>query len=345
MPVWKNNSLDDRCMINELNELTKVHMERCPLYRNFVRSLFCFEPAENLSDLPYLPARAIKHFNLRSVSSEAIVKVLSSSGTSGKRSQIFVDKSTAKSQARALTDTLISAFGNNRYPMLVIDAESTIADRKSFSARTAAINGFAIMSKNRCFALDDNYAPQWDIIDDFLNRNTDQKFFVFGFTSFIWRSLVQELQALDKRLNMHNAFLLHGGGWKTLATEQVSKDEFKSGVAEWLNLTAVYNYYGMVEQIGSIYLECEEGNLHASMSGDAITRCPHSHDALPHGKTGLLQVFSTLPLSYPGHSILTEDIGRTLPSSECSCGHNGTIIEIDGRVPNADIRGCSDAYF
>ena len=54
---------------------------------------------------------------------------------------------------------------------------------------------------------------------------------------------------------------------------------------------------------------------------------------------------SLLPKSYPGHNLLTEDIGIILGEDNCHCGIKGKYFEVEGRIPNAEVRGCSDAYF
>ena len=59
---------------------------------------------------------------------------------------------------------------------------------------------------------------------------------------------------------------------------------------------------------------------------------------------GLVQVMSLLPVSYPGHNILTEDMGIIRGEDDCKCGKKGKYFEILGRVPGTEIRGCSDAY-
>ena len=62
------------------------------------------------------------------------------------------------------------------------------------------------------------------------------------------------------------------------------------------------------------------------------------------GETGLIQVSSVLPRSYPGHVLLTEDEGRILGEDDCPCGRKGKYFEILGRVKRAEVRGCSDTY-
>ena len=62
------------------------------------------------------------------------------------------------------------------------------------------------------------------------------------------------------------------------------------------------------------------------------------------GETGIIQVVSTIPESYPGHSLLTEDEGCILGEDDCPCGRKGKYFKINGRLKNAEIRGCSDTY-
>ena len=62
----------------------------------------------------------------------------------------------------------------------------------------------------------------------------------------------------------------------------------------------------------------------------------------PIKQNGLIQTLSLLPLSYPGHNILTEDIGALEGVDDCRCGRKGKYFSIKGRVPGTELRGCSD---
>jgi hypothetical protein len=64
-------------------------------------------------------------------------------------------------------------------------------------------------------------------------------------------------------LIFQTAVLIHGGGWKKLKDQSVSPAVFKESLRKTCGIKEVYDYYGMVEQTGSIYMECEEGHLHA----------------------------------------------------------------------------------
>jgi hypothetical protein len=100
----------------------------------------------------------------------------------------------------------------------------------------------------------------------------------------------------------------------------------------------------MVEQTGTIYMECEHGHLHAPVFSDVIMRRAIDFSPAGFGEKGIIQVVSILPQSYPGHSLLTEDEGILLGEDDCLCGRKGKYFKITGRLKNAEIRGCSDTY-
>ncbi|MEJ2682668.1 MAG: long-chain fatty acid--CoA ligase [Gammaproteobacteria bacterium] len=331
-------------ILEQLIQLTDIHKLRCKAYSDFTLSMFPNTNIQSLSDLPYLPVRAFKEFNLFSVAPDDVFKIMTSSGTSGRYSKIYLDKETAQLQSKALIKIFTDTFSKSRFPMLVIDAEATVRDKKQFSARTAAINGFSLFSRGRCFALDDNMALNLDRVEAFIEKQRGQPIFVFGFTFLIWKQFVQVLLNMNKKLDLSNAFFLHGGGWKKLQDESVSNDQYKSQILNTTGCCDVRNYYGMIEQTGTIFMECRNGNLHASEQSDVLVRDVTDHLALDHEKEGIIQVFSSIQRSYPGHSLLTEDIGCTLSASTCRCGHPGTIVKIYGRLAQAEVRGCSDAH-
>ena len=108
-----------------------------------------------------------------------------------------------------------------------------------------------------------------------------------------------------------------------------------------LGIHKIKNYYGMVEQTGSIFFECEYGFLHTSIFSDILIR-DKNFKIVKNKVKGLLQTISILPSSYPGHSILTEDIGEIIQDNKCQCHGNGTRFLIHGRLKSAELRGCSN---
>lgn len=126
--------------------------------------------------------------------------------------------------------------------------------------------------------------------------------------------------------------------------EAVSKEEFKKRIRKMCGISRIYNYYGMAEQTGSIFMECEYGHLHCSDYSAVLFRRAEDFSMCEVGETGLIQVMSLLPKSYPGHNLITEDTGWLLGLDDCPCGRKGEYFEVLGRAQNAEIRGCSDTY-
>lgn len=330
----------------QLAELTRHHRDRCPAYRSMLDGLgFELRPDARVADFPFLPVRLFKEMELRSVPADAVFKTMTSSGTTGQTpSLIALDRETAGNQQKALVKIVADFLGPRRLPMLILDCPSVVKDRALFSARGAGILGFSIFGTERLYALDDDMRLDVAGIREFLARHVGQPVLLFGFTFMVWQHFYRELARLETPLDLSRGILVHGGGWKKLAGEAVTPREFKARLAEACGLARVHDYYGMVEQTGSIFMECERGHLHASVFSDVIPRRALDFAPCAVGEPGILEVVSVLPRSYPGQCLLTEDEGRLLGEDDCPCGRKGKYFEVLGRLANAEIRGCSDTY-
>ena len=94
----------------------------------------------------------------------------------------------------------------------------------------------------------------------------------------------------------------------------------------------------MVEQVGSVFVECAHGHLHAPLFADLLVRDPLTHRPLGSVNPGLLQVLSTIPQSYPGHSLLSEESRRAAGEDNCPCGRLGRYFHVSGRQQGAEVR-------
>lgn len=333
-------------LTEELKRLTKHHIDACPAYACMMRALgLDLDKVKTYEDLPFLPVSLFKDLTLKSVPDEEVFKTLTSSGTTGQKvSKIYLDKEGVANQQKALVK-IVSAFtGAARLPMLIIDSPSVIKNRAMFSARGAGILGFSIFGADRTYALNDDMEIDFPAIEAFLERHKGQKILLFGFTFMIWQHFYKELLKSGKKIDLSNGILIHGGGWKKLVSEAVSPAEFKARLTAVCGLSDVHDYYGMVEQTGCVYMQCEHGHMHASVFSDVIMRNPKDFSVCSVGEKGIIQVVSVLPKSYPGHSLLTEDEGVLLGEDDCPCGRKGKYFQILGRLKNAEIRGCSDTY-
>jgi hypothetical protein len=333
-------------LLDELAELTDWHAQRCPEYK---RILDVFYPKQlsyqSVADVPFLPVRLFKVLGMVSVPPDQIVKTLTSSGTSSQTpSRVFLDRPTALAQTKALISIVKEFLGPKRLPMAIVDHPGVLHDRSAFSARGAGILGFSQLGRDPIYLLDQDMRLNWSALECFLDVNAAKQVFIFGFTVMVWRYLYQACREAGRTIDFGDSVLIHGGGWKKLAAESVSTEKFKQALAEQLGIRRVHNYYGMVEQTGSIFMECERGFFHPSRYSDVLVRDPDTLELLPSGVSGLLQLFSNIPRSYPGHSLLTEDTGTIVGEADCECGRPGKYFIVEGRLPQAELRGCSDTH-
>ncbi len=338
-----------KVMTDYLKELSCFHVDHSFEYKNIVDKLWggkeTLKMADSYYEFPFLSVSLFKKLELISVPKEEVVKTMTSSGTTGQQvSKIFLDRDTSSNQQKTLAKIVANFTGSQRMPMIIIDCPSVIKDRAMFSARGAGILGFSIFGSKKIYALDDDMKLNLAGIKQFLDEHKGENILLFGFTFMIWQHFYQELLKSEESLDLSNGILIHGGGWKKLTHEAVSKQHFKKSLKELCGIEKVYDYYGMVEQTGCIYMECECGHLHASIFSDVITRRMKDFSVCDIGQKGVIQVVSLLPKSYPGHSILTEDEGVILGEDDCACGRLGKYFEITGRIKNAEVRGCSDTY-
>lgn len=340
----KNKLLTER-----LVELTKLHQEKCPEYARILKAIdFDVDKVKSYTELPFLPVRMFKEHDLKSIAQYEIVKTMTSSGTTGQAvSKIYLDRTTSANQQKTMVKIVSEFTGSSRMPMIIVDCPSVVKNRAMFSARGAGILGFSIFGSKKIYALDDNMKLDVDGVRDFLETYKGQKILLFGFTFMIWQHFYKELLRLKEEgitFDLSDGILIHGGGWKKLISEAVSHDEFHKKMKEACGLEHIHDYYGMVEQTGCIYMECECGHLHSSIFSDVIVRRHIDFSEAEIGEPGIMQVVSTIPESYPGHSLLTEDEGVILGEDDCPCGRKGKYFKINGRLKNAEIRGCSDTY-
>ena len=319
-------------LLPALQELTEHHRTHCPAYARILDGIG-YTGATAIEDLPYLPVSLFKTHYLSSVAPDEVFKTMTSSGTTGQAvSRVVLDRHTADLQTRALAAIMTSVLGPSRLPMIVIDTPNVVKDRTMFSARGAGVLGMLPFGRRHFYALNDDMSLDVEGLRAFLDKHPDQPILLFGFTFMVWKYF---LQALPEEIDLRQGVLIHSGGWKKLQDEAVGNTEFKAALRARTGMTRVHNFYGMVEQVGSVFLEGEDGYLHAPNFAEVIIRHPQTWLPAPNGTPGIVEVLSVLPHSYPGHVLLTEDRGVL---------HEEGKLEILGRVPRAELRGCSDTH-
>jgi hypothetical protein len=325
--------------------------DRIPSYRAYLEKMrFATEAFDSFADVPYLPSSAFKDFDLCAVPSSQVTRVLKSSATStGVPSRIYLDKDTAFRQTKALAATLIEHIGSRRRPYLVLDCKEVNEDHTGLTARGAALRGLLSFASSVSYGLcqqEDQLQLDLEAIGAFFREHKGIPVLLSGFTYIMWTMVVQQLETLGICFSHPEMIVLHSGGWKHLGDMGVSKERFSQGVAHAFGCSpkCVRDFYGMIEQVGVVFVDCEAGNKHAPNFAEVLIRDFLTLQPVEPGQSGFIEVLSILPQSYPGQAILTEDVGVWLGSDGCPCGRPGAYFRFQSRVPHAELRGCGDTF-
>jgi hypothetical protein len=327
-----------------MKKLNNHHIKNCEGYKKIMKFISYKEyQYKEICDLPFLPSAIFKNHNLKSIKKNENFKEIYSSGTSSQnKSKIFLDSFNAKNQIVVLNRLFSKIIGKNRLPIIFAEQDPSNNKIKNLNAKTSAIYGFSMFSSDKYFLLNKENRIDYDGLNKFLEKYYKKKFLIFGFTSSIYQNLILHLDKKKLKFSMSNSQLIHGGGWKKLLNLSISNSEFKSKLNHKLGIQSVINYYGVVEQTGSIFFESNKcGYFHTSVFSDVLIR-DSKLNVEKNGNEGLVQLVSLLPTSYPGHNILTEDVGKIIGQDDCSCGLKGKYFLIKGRAKEAELRGCSD---
>ena len=353
--IQPSYGVDPQQRCNALLALLKKELayacDRNPQFRNYVANWpidFC--AAERIADLPYLPVGVFKaNPPLALVGTEDVKRTLTSSATTGQvPSRVVLDAATARRMAKGVVTIIRDFIGPARRPYLIIDTPENLAAHAQLGARGAAIQGLSSFATETvcCLRPGENG-------DSSLDREKllacaakwkHSEVLVYGFTHVIWTQLVQPLQQEGITIDVPNVRVLHSGGWKRLEQQAVTRDVFTRGVASIFGCSAdrIIDYYGMVENVGVIYPDCDHGNKHVPAFAEIIVRNPLTLAPVKAGERGLIQVCSVLPTSFPGFLLLTEDLAEVVDYNECPCGRRGISFRFAGRVPKAEVRGCGN---
>lgn len=324
-----------------INQLTNDHYKKSKQYRKLLDFLG-YKKTSKIEEMPFIPTDIFKKFEIKSITDKAIIKTLKSSGTRGAPSKIFLDKYNAQNQRKVLGKIVSDILGKNRLPMLIIDKNILQNTQKSFNARVAAINGFSIFGKQIHFLLNKNGEIDYEKLNAFFEKNINERIFIFGFTSLIYENLILKLDKKRFDKDLSKSILIHGGGWKKLENKKITNKKFKEDLYKKFEIEKIHNYYGLVEQTGSIFFDCEKcGCFITSIFSDVIIR-NSNFEIARDGESGIIQLLSVLPTSYPGHNILTEDEGKIITPNNCKCSSKGKRFIVTGRNKESEIRGCSD---
>ncbi|WP_309396747.1 acyl-CoA reductase [Cerasicoccus maritimus] len=339
-------------LLEAMHDAYRHHFESCAAYRRFCegRGLSAVSKFAALEEIPYLPVQAFKDSAdlLRSVPDSEVKTTLQSSATSGLPSSVAVDAITAKRQVRALASVLGTALGPKRRPLLVFDADPR-SGSGVMGARSAAVQGFLNLAREVDYAMmpeNGVLTLQRKVLNELAERwaDSNEPVLLFGFTFLVYSMVLEPLAKEGVKIQLpKGSYLAHLGGWKKLADQAVSKEAFAQSAQQVFGIEpeSVVDFYGFTEQMGVTYPDAANGDKIAPAFAEVIVRDPQTLAPMPDGQVGLLQFVTPLPHSYPGISVLTDDIGMVTGRDGCG-DWQGTQFRVLGRAKQAEVRGCGD---
>ena len=328
------------------------HWQNNQEFRKICQNLgFTLEkPVNDLAEYPYLPAGLFKNKNLVSVPKKNIKSQLYSSATSGAPSIIHVDHITTRRQIQASTKVIAEYIGTHRRPFLILDEDPTLRRSPEITARSAATRGFLIFASSAEYFLaeqDNNLTLDKAALIQRLDvcEKKQIEICIFGFTYILYTHLIKPLLKEKYLFTLSGrSKVIHIGGWKKLENQKVSRSKFLKDVGSALGIppSNVLDFYGFTEQMGLVYGSRADEPKSVPLYSEILIRDFSSLKPSKDGEIGLVQFLTPVPHSYPGISILTDDIGRIVRRGKARKDRYGTQFEILGRAKKAEIRGCGD---
>ncbi len=320
------------------------------LYKAEKYSPASLKTERDVSRIPFIFVSALKERDLTTLPYSRIALELKSSGTSGQRSRMQLDRGSLM-RVRRMAWQVFKGLGltdlERPHDYICFTYDPAVAKDLGTAWTDKLLAGFT--KQGEIF-----YTFRWskaknDFYFDIDGAVAAMKKFensgslvrLVGFPAFALK-LTEEFKRRYGRYPKLNpeSSVVTGGGWKTLSDEAMDKKVYRKVLADNLGIPAenVRDLFGMVEH-GVPYVDCELGNFHIPNYGRIVVRHPGTLAPLGFGEKGLLQFITPYLTSYPSLSVLSSDFG--LVRKKCRCGLKGPVLEIHGRAGVKKLKGCA----
>lgn len=342
----------DTLFIEAFKEIICWHRENNSFYASLLSQegfdLENLKSIDDLQKLPFIHANFFKMHESVSVDKEQIVEHLTSSGTSGQKSQMFFDEWSIKS-ARRMVQFIYNQSGFNTPDQEANYLLFAYEPLKDFKVGTTNTNIFLTSfskPKEVFFALRQSGGThEFDRfgvvrkLQEYAKQDLPVR--IHGFPSFTYFTL-KLMQEMDIKLQLHpDSLAMFGGGWKGYANEAISKDQLYELIHDRLgiDMSRIRDAYGSVEH--SIpYIECSEHRLHVPIYSRLFIRDVKSLEVLDYREAGFMNFVTPYITSVPALSVMMGDMGVMHPPS-CPCGAKTPYFEVLGRAGVSQNKSCA----
>lgn len=360
--IWELVHLDPYAPYNESDELFLEALKECTNwhvkqnkdyaaildYHNFKVS--DLRTIEDIVKMPFIHANYFKTHVMKSIEDSDVYLHVTSSGTSGQKSQHYLDQWTenvvfyiaGKSQIDVgfASDEECNYLVFNFEPFTGLKTGTARTNQKMLEYAPQHHINYALRHNGRHGHDFDSYG----VIDRLLEYQKEGlPVRMLGFAAFL-NFTMEKLKDLG-----HNELILHpdsrclfGGGWKNHADKELPKQEFYKKINRFFGipLENIRDKYGSVEHPIS-YVEDEYHNLHAPTYERVIVRDVKTLKPVPYGQPGFAHLISPVITSMPSHSILMGDLFIAHGPESCPSGRPTTYVEIVGRAGTSRNKSCA----
>ena len=340
--------------LESIRENLRLH-SACPFYADWLeRNGFSVDDLKTIEDIAKIPpihANFYKTHTIRTAPEEDIRLTLTSSGTSGQKSQMFFDRWSLFASDKSV-DTQMGYYGH------IIDEPVNFLMYSYEPAPGVSMGTMRTRQVMRRYGKENELVyglkyngmgHEFDLFGciEALKRFEEQGLpvYILGFPAFLYFTL-QKMEAMGMpplKLN-ERSFVCMGGGWKGFADKQVSPQEFREYVGSRLGLdhTCFRESYGAVEH-GVGYTDCEEHHFHMPVYDRILIRDPVTLEPLDYGKKGFVNFVSAMNTAVPVTSLMMGDFGIMHPPGSCKCGNKAPWLELVGRAGVSKNKSCAIA--
>lgn len=355
--AYAEDAEHDALFVTAMREVTALHIRRSPWYRRFAEQqgveVDRLRSLAALIDLPPVPANFFKAHEIRSIPMDGVAVHLTSSGTSGQKSQMFFDAFTID-HARAMVDRAMAARGvpsatpahylvnayepftgsqvgtsnTNQYLMRYAPVAEQFWSLRHIGGGRHEFDAFGAIARLEAWA-----------------RGTTPVR-IIGFPAFV-HFILERMCALDiAPLTLPaGSLVILGGGWKGHADQAVPKEQLYDAIERQLGIARAR----LVETYGSVehsvpYVDCPRHHLHQPTWSRVLVRDIKTLQPVPDGTPGLLSFLSPYITSVPAHSVVMGDLAIRHPASACPCAEYPTPwFEVLGRAGVSANKSCAAA--
>lgn len=343
----------DALFLAAMVESNAWHAERSPFFAG-LSGAAAAAPDEigRLDRLPMVHANLFKAHEILSVDPVAVHLHLTSSGTSGQKSQMFFDEWTIRA-AQRMVAFLFDHYGwitpDQPVNYLLSGYEPTTGFELGTSFTDNYLCDFA-PARSVQYVL--RYTGRGHEFDVFGTISALVRFAeeglpvrVFGFPAFVYFTLERMRVLGVPPLRLHpESLVFFGGGWKGHADKQIGKAELYELIERQLGIPddRLRDGFGSVEHCVP-YVECHRHHFHVPVWSRVLIRSAGDLEVLPFGERGFLQLVSPYITSVPAQSVLMADLASLHPAEECGCGLATPWFVIHGRAGVTRNKSCAVA--